>query len=77
MKTFKKNLKTVILQSKNQLGFHGQIENAISLMKYASAAEINASLYKRLNEHLKDERDRKLHRDYEEYIHTAIQQERV
>jgi hypothetical protein len=65
------------MEGNNQLNFTGQINDAITLMKYESSLDINASIYEYLNQdsNLRNVEDKAMYLEYEKYIHFVREEQ--
>jgi hypothetical protein len=66
------------MEGNNQLDFLGQLNHAITLMKYESSFDINAPIYEYLNysSNLHVE-DKEMYLEYEKYIHNIIEENQI
>jgi hypothetical protein len=69
----------ICMEGNNQLNFTGQINDAITLMKYESSFVINAYIYGYLNQNsnLRNVEDKAMYLEYGKYIHFVIEEQKV
>jgi hypothetical protein len=67
------------MEGNNQLNFTGQINDAITLMKYESSFVIDAYIYEYLNQNsnLRNVEDKAMYLEYKKYIHFVIEEQKV
>jgi hypothetical protein len=67
------------MEGYNQLNFTGLINDVITLMKYESSFDINASIYEYLNQNsnLRNVEDKTMYSEHEKYIYFVIEEQQV